>query len=94
MTLLITQLTSVPSELCACARAHRFQRLRTRIKWLRTDISLHKRIIVDHKITITRQTTDNKRSKTVPIQAEDLFFLLHLISNTKKNTLILGEFPE
>ena len=30
--------TSVPSKLCACARAHGFQRLRTLIHILRTDI--------------------------------------------------------
>ena len=30
--------SSVPSKLCACARAHGFQRLRTRVNLLRTDI--------------------------------------------------------
>ena len=33
---------SVPSKLCACARAHGFQRLRTRINLLRTNIIMMK----------------------------------------------------
>ena len=33
--------TSVPSKLCACARAHGFQRLRTRVNILRTDTQYH-----------------------------------------------------
>ena len=32
---------SVPSKLCACARAHGFQRLRTRVNILRTDTQYH-----------------------------------------------------
>ena len=33
--------TSVLSKLCACARAHSFQRLRTRVNILRTDTQYH-----------------------------------------------------
>ena len=36
---------SVPSKLCACARAHSFQRLRTRINLLRTDMLLSRHIV-------------------------------------------------
>ena len=32
---------SVPSKLCACARVHGFQRLRTRVNILRTDTQYH-----------------------------------------------------
>ena len=91
---LLTKLySSVPSKLCACARAHRFQRLRTRINLLRTDILLLRHIVVDQKITIIRQTINFSGAKTAPIQAEDLFFGLHVISDTKTAS-ILCEFQK
>ena len=41
-------------------------------------------IVVDHKITIIRQTIKFLGTKTAPIRAEDLFFVgLHVISDTK-----------
>ena len=101
-------MTSVPSKLCSCARAHKLRRLCTRINLLRTDILL----LIINKITIIRQTINFSGTKTASIQTEDLFlaftkfrtknalfwvktfvFGLLLISDTK-TALILGEFPE
>ena len=68
-------MSSVPSKLCACARAHRVQRLRTRINLLRTGILLYRRFVVDHKITITRQTINFSDTKTAPFLGKDPIFL-------------------
>ena len=71
---------SVPSKLRVCARAQRLQRLRTRKNLLRTDIFLHRHIVVDHKsttINFTDSNTDRFWVKTF------FFFGLRLILDTK-----------
>ena len=61
----------------SCARAHRLQRLRTRINVLHTDIFLPRHIIIQHEITIVSLTIHFSDTNTAR------FFDLHLILDTK-----------
>ena len=73
---------------CARVSAHTDFRDCTHIKNLLH--SAHRHIVVDHKITIIRQTINFSSPKSAPIQAEDLYFGLHVILDTK-TAPFLGE---
>ena len=50
----------------------------------------HRHIVVDHKITTIRPTTNFSSTKIAPIQVKDLFFGLHVVSD-RKTAPFLGE---
>ena len=58
----------------SCPRAHRLQRLRTRINLLRTDIFLHRHIFVRRKITIVRQAINFSDTNTARFWVKIFFF--------------------
>ena len=80
----VKNIGGVPSKLCACARAHRLQRLRTRINMLRTDI-----LLLTIKLQFSKSDNEFFRQRNRTIFGEDLFVCLHLISDTK-TTLFFG----
>ena len=71
-----------------CARTHILETAHTH------KFAVHRHIAVDHKITIIKQTINFSGTKNAPFLGEDLFFGLHLISDTKTALILLGEFPE